>query len=219
MALALVILTLLLGLVPLLLLFFRLSALNRVIVKGIIPMAGLIFFASCYESFASLLLHINPSVWFRVYLLLDFMAIYYFFKTVFLQKFKIIFILFAILYALVWVGLWLIWNPVNSIATDAYLTLIESVFVYTFAVFWFKDLFNKAIVESLWHTPTFYFICGLIFYFSGTIFLFLLSGSMLKHSEVSFEKYWLVNVVISFILRLLLSIGIWKSQKLNQHFG
>lgn len=200
------------GLMPLLLIIIR-NKKQGIFIKSIFPVAVLMFVSTFYEFIATHIFHIDSSIWFRIYLLLDFACIYYFFKKCFPFKFKRIFAVFALSYSILWLCLWFVWTSQSTMKTDSYLTLTESVFVYTFVVLWFRDLFDKAVIESLWETPEFYFICGLVFYFSSTTFLFLLGDNMLQATGISFETYWLVNVVGTLILRLLLTIGIWKSQR------
>lgn len=213
MALALLLITFFLGLVPFFLIIIKPFKINKDVIKDFLPFIYLLFIATCYEFIASHMLKIRTAIYFRSYLLLEFLAIYYFFTHIFKSKFRKIFNLYLIIYIVLWMLLWLVWNPKSSVRTDTYLILVESLFVYTFAILWFKELFNKAIIESLWRLPYFYFIGGLMFYFSGTIFLFLLIGHIIDHKDISFESYWLVNVGVSFVWRILLIIGIWKARQ------
>jgi hypothetical protein len=95
---------------------------------------------------------------------------------------------------------------------DSYLQVIESVFVITAVMLWMKYAFINLQEDSLLKFPHFYFISGLLFYFSGTLFLYLL-GSLIFHNEIEyFLDYWMLNLFFNIFLKILLLIGIWKAQ-------
>ncbi|HEX8576205.1 MAG TPA: hypothetical protein VF677_07925, partial [Flavobacterium sp.] len=72
--------------------------------------------------------------------------------------------------------------------------------------------FEKMDVHNLWQSDTFYFIAGLIIYYASTIFLFL-SSIFIYNSNLYFYDFWLVNIIATLILRVLLSIGVWKMKR------
>ncbi|ODS83778.1 MAG: hypothetical protein BGO42_10865 [Flavobacterium sp. 40-81] len=177
------------------------------------PYVWLILISSVYELICTLIFKLNSDVWFRTYLLLEFMALFYFFFNVFKNRYRFLFYFFGAVFLLTFIGLLYVWNDWNNLKTDSYLSLIEAIFVYTFVILWFKDVFLNLTEQYLWNFPLFYFISGFIFYFSGTLFLFLMGDLIYESPEVIFEDFWVFNIILNIIKNIFLMIGIWKEQK------
>jgi len=141
------------------------------------------------------------------------MALFYFFFNVFKNRYRFLFYFFGAVFLLTFIGLLYVWNDWNNLKTDSYLSLIEAIFVYTFVILWFKDVFLNLTEQYLWNFPLFYFISGFIFYFSGTLFLFLMGDLIYESPEVIFEDFWVFNIILNIIKNIFLMIGIWKEQK------
>ncbi|WP_413512849.1 hypothetical protein [Myroides odoratus] len=84
-----------------------------------------------------------------------------------------------------------------------------TLFVISCSFLWVKQVFDQKLIMRLYQESTFFIVMGLFFYYSTTISLFVLSNYLYK-SELFFYDYWLVNIIASLILRILLSIGVWK---------
>ncbi|UUC43956.1 hypothetical protein [Flavobacterium cerinum] len=179
----------------------------------IAPYIWLTFIASAYELIGTLILKLNSDIWFRSYLLLEFGVLFYFFYKVFKKRYRPLFYFFGAVFLLTFIGLLFVWNDWSNLKTDSYLSLIEAIFVYTFVILWFKDVFHNLSEQYLWNFPLFYFISGFIFYFSGTLFLFLMGDLIDENPELNFEDFWVFNLILIIIKNIFLMVGIWRKQK------
>lgn len=174
------------------------------------PFLWLVLVSSFYELIGTDILLINTAIWFRLYLLFEFLTLLFFFYQLLAGKYKLYFLLFSLVYLIVFLFLLFNWNAQESLKTDSYLSVLEIVFVFCSSIIWFKKVFTDLTETSFLKSSNFYFISGLIIYFSGTLFLFLIGDLLLKASNLSFEAYWNLNIVFNIILRLFLIIGVWK---------
>lgn len=211
MSLGFVILTNIIGFFPLFLYLVKKRKLLKEI-DFVVPLLWLVAIASFYELVVTLLFRISTKYWFRLYLLLEFCVLFYFFYKLFSGRYKYLFRVFGIGYLLTFLGLLFVWDVWSNLSTDSYLSTFESIFVFTFSFLWFRDLFTNLQLKSLWQSPTFYIISGLILYFTGTLFLFLLSDVIYSNKAIKFEDYWMLNVLFCFVFRLFLIISVWKGQ-------
>lgn len=179
----------------------------------IAPFVWLTFIASAYELIVTLIFKVNTDIWFRTYLLLEFYVLFYFFVKVFKNRYRPLFYFFGTVFLLTFIGLLFVWNDWSHLLTDSYLSLIEAIFVYTFVILWFKDVFHNLSEQYLWNFPLFYFISGFIFYFSGTLFLFLMGDLIDENPELIFEDFWVFNIILNIIKNIFLMVGIWRKQK------
>ncbi len=90
---------------------------------------------------------------------------------------------------------------------EAYFLVPILLFVFISSFIWFKDLFNNEMT-SLLIIPSFYFISGLIIYFSGGFFISLLFDQLKIITGLS-ETNWLVFVVMAIIMHIMMVIGVW----------
>lgn len=203
---------LLLGPLPLLLFKIR----QKKMAQETLPMEPylwLVALSSFYEFFGTTLLNLNSEIWFRTFILLEFLCLLYYFFHLLGKKPKLLFLAFFVVFSIGFVWLLFLWNTIDNFAGDSYLSIIVTLFIYTFSFLWFKDLFTNLKLKSLWDCSAFYFISGLLLYFSGTLFLFLMSATLFKYDMASFQKYWNLNIAFSFLIRLLLLLGVWKGQQ------
>ncbi|ESU28700.1 hypothetical protein FLJC2902T_12910 [Flavobacterium limnosediminis JC2902] len=213
MTLGLIILVNVLGFIPLIYLLISKNQINSSL-KVLYPYLILVAFASFYELTGSLVFKVSVKYWFRIYLLLEFIVIYFFFKQVLNGKYGKLFVLFGLMYLILFLGLLFFWNSasISNLTADSYLSTLETIFVYVFSFLWFKDLFEKMTVSSLWNSSYFYFISGMILYFSGTLFLFLLGNLIHVNSHFSFKDFWMLNIIFNIIFRLILIVTVWKGR-------
>lgn len=198
--------TLFLGLIPLVL-YLKNKKLISVETFAVFPFIVLLALSSLYEFVFSYLLEIKPNYWFRFYLLLEFFALVYFYHSILPVRKKAI--LFSVAYLLLY-GYFLVhWNVQVSYQQDSYLSLVEFLMIFLFSIAWFKSLFNSNQLIKLTESSLFYFVTGFFLYFSGTLFLFLMSNLLFKKEAVDSSDFWRLNVVLSFVLRILLIVGIW----------
>lgn len=201
---------LLIGIIPLLILFFYKKALE--FNRAITPFIWLTALATIYEFVGTVLLKINTSYWFQVYSFLEVIILYYFFFRLFQTKYKIAFGVFLILLLITYGFSFFLWSKNSGLITKAINKVPITFFVLTFSFLWFKELFYKMEIQNPWQNANFYFVTGFLLYYSSTFFLFLLASFLFK-SNVYFYDYWLINIAATIILRTSLIIGVWKMKQ------
>ncbi len=181
--------------------------------KSIFPFISLIFIASLYELIGTNFFHFPSKYWFRLYCLLEFLVLLYFFKKILKRTYKVLFNIFLIFFITVFIILAFYWNSINSYTGDSYLSVIETFAVFLFAILWIKELFVKFEKESILEYSIFYFISGLLIYLFGTLILFLLSPILKSKYPELFSSFWVLNVFFNFLLRSILFYVIWRERK------
>lgn len=180
--------------------------------KAILPYVFLTFISSLYEFFGTLTFGWNVSYWFLIYDILDFSCIFYFFYIILQKKHFWIFVAFLVLFAALCSFLYWQYEIKDFIVVNNYFKGFITFFVLLFSVLWFAKLFAEVYIEDLLNNSTFYFITGFVLYYCGTLFLFLLSNYLYHSDSVLFQSYWVVNIVLNFVLRTLLLVGLWKAK-------
>lgn len=180
--------------------------------EAIFPFIVLTFMAALYERIGTELLGLDIAYWFQIYTFLEFLALvcYYWklmrlkMRSLFASLFGLLFILFYML-SLFWIA-----------SDNKFISLMISqvpiiIMVLIFSFKWFKELFEKTEVPDLWSNGNFYFVSGLLIYYSATFVLFMLSSFLIEVSQ-HFYDYWLVNVIATLFLRIMLSLGVWNTR-------
>lgn len=199
-------------------LFLSKRSKNKVETSSIFPFVTLIFLSCIYEFVGTELFSIPSAVFFKVYTFLEVFVLIYYFDKLFgrpgKQEYAIFGALFMVLFAYVLkVCIEQEWDFRVCFITDAYLSAFETMLVYFFSIRWFMEVFKDLPQTSLLRLPHFYFISGLIMYVSGPLFLFLLSGEIIRNNPDELTDYWLINGFFNLVLRFFLIIGIWKITK------
>lgn len=203
-------LTLIIGIIPILLFWKERKKINTE-AYYFLPFIILLAVATIYEYIGTLILKMDVTSWFWIYLLLEFYTLSYFFYKLSINKRLSLFFAFAflVLYLILANSL----KPHNALLLEGYLSTFSFIAFLFFIFIWFRNLFKELTYPNLFDNNLFYFIIGIMFYFAGTIFLFLLSDYLYKNQKESFTALWMLNVLFSFIFRILIIIGIWKSRK------
>lgn len=199
------------GILPILIFSFKKEKLSKEAIL-ILPFIFVVFIASLYEFFGTVVLKLNVEYWFIFYNFLVFFTLLYFFYFLLKEISKFFFIFFIFLFVCLSIYSLFKWNGENFIVISSYYNLLQTIFILTFSIFWIKRIFINLELDSFTKSSTFYFISGLILYYSGTVFLFLLSNLIFKMDKSTFQDYWMLNIILNWVLRTLLIIGIWKGQ-------
>lgn len=176
--------------------------------------------ATCYEFFGTFLLRIDSKYWFQLYPLLSFTIVYFFFykslPSRYYKVMKISFILFFVVYCISFFYI----EPDKLVASSIN-RLYISIFIFTFSVIWFKEIFGKVSksllsgnidILYLWNSDKFYFVAGIFIYYATTFFLFL-SSHLIFGSDMYAYDFWIVNLIATLLLRVFLIISVWKMKK------
>lgn len=177
-----------------------------------LPYIVLVFIASIYEYAGTILLQINVKYWFVLYEFLVCLALFYYYYKLLNKVNKRLFYFFIILFLFISLNNIIVWDGENFNVLASYYNLLQTIFIITFSVQWIKGMFTSLKVESFTESSVFYFVSGLILYYSGTVFLFLMSNLIFKMDKSSFQEYWMLNIILNLALRTLLLIGIWKGR-------
>lgn len=184
--------------------------------KFLVPFIFLTFASVLYEIIATEILSVNSTVWFKVYTFLEFLCLYYFFKCALRNSSRIV-NSFLVGFILAFLSLQVHWISGGSANTDSSLITIEALFVYVGSSIWFKQTFTDMNLKTLWNSPAFFYISGFVLFFSGTLFLFLMSDIAFTPKEIS--RYWVINVILSIVLYISISIGIWIGQQKSPQYS
>jgi hypothetical protein len=198
-----------------LILVFYLFRINRISFRTshYLPFVWLVIFSTFYEFFLYDWFRLGSIVWFRVYGLLEFFTIFYYFYKL-IRGYRIFFMIILILYLILFLLLLFRWKFITPLQSDSYLISVEVILVFVSSTLWFKQLFKDFVYISLFLLSDFYIVSGLILFFSGTLTLELLSSSIFKSITSEFLVYWNLIIVFNIVLRLLILVGIWKQSKL-----
>lgn len=199
----------LLGFIPLLLILKNKSVVSNF--KRIFPYTILVGFAAFYELLFSHILKVNVEIWFKIYSFSEFFFILYIFKGQENKPGKYFFWVFTFIYLSVFIFLTFFSSEIHFLKQDSFFNLITIFFIVSFYVVWIYKNFKLLEVNSLLELPFFYFISGLILYYAGIIVLSLLS-EVIINSELSINEYWLVNISLLILFRILLIVSIWKAR-------
>lgn len=203
--------SIILGFVPILLFFsFKGKFANSNFI-GILPFIWMVGIASFYELIFSYYLKVSVEIWFKIYALLEFILIARLFYGQKNRPSRYFFWIFTFLYLLVFTFFLLKSQEIHFLKKDSFLNLLMTFFIITYATIWFYKNFKLMENKSLLELPFFYFLSGLILYYSGIIVLSLLSESIIK-SPLDIYDYWIVNICFLILFRILLIASIWKGR-------
>ena len=178
-----------------------------------VPLFVLIFFSSMYEIIATVIFNYDSTLWFKFYSILEFFILLYVFHRLFKKKYLKPLLLLSFSYLLT---VFLIFDRdsfFNFLAGEAYLNTFTTVLVVLGCGLWFKNYIRNSKELKLFSNPFLYFLSGLLLYFCGTFFFFLLGEVMYNSFLDGFLKFWYLNLFFNTILRFALIMGIWKELK------
>lgn len=198
------------GLVPFLLLLFTRGWTKN---KLILPFTLVVFIASLYEFVGSIIFRINVEYWFLIYGLISFITIHYYFYNLLNKKFKIFTIISAIVFFIFYISAVLMSSSSDLLIVSSSFKVYQTTIILIFSILWFRKIFHEFEIDNLLDSPAFYFISGLLIYYCGSVVLFLLANDLYATNQNSFKYYWLINIILTFVLRTLLIVGIWKARR------
>jgi hypothetical protein len=206
----LLIFTILYGTLPFI--FYQIIKKNLTGLKEIYPFILTVLIASLYEFLGTIILKISFEKWYLIYKILAFLSLHYFFYYLLNKAYKFVFLLFCGVFGLLVVLTFSLWIDFNFLDLNSYFNIFQTIVVLTFSILWFRKMFRSLEVDNLLKNSNFYFISGLIIYYCGTVYLFLMSSTIYNIDKSNFQYYWLLNIILNLVLRSLLIIGIWKAR-------
>ena len=200
--------TLIIGVFPIII--YSLNYKRNTSINYFLPFIFVTALASIYEYLGTYILKINTSFWFLIYLLIEFLSVYYFFyKTLKQNRLKLLYF-FLILFTCLFIFSLLYWSKSNSLITQGINSVFITVFVFVSTFLWFKDVFGDLEIPVLWRNPKFQFIAGFLLYYSSTLFLYISSNFIFENKNLIFSDYWFLNILATFIFRMILILATWN---------
>lgn len=201
--------TILYGLLPFLLIVFDKRVRN---IESFYPFIFVVFIASLYEFIFSMIVKVNVENWFFVYGILAFIGIHYFFYNLLHKKFKSFFIVSIFIFVAFSILAFIYRISFDYLTISAFFKVNQTIIILIFSILWFRRMFEELETDDLLKNSNFYFISGLIIYYCGSVFLYLLANYIYASDKSNFQYYWLLNIILNLILRTLIIIGIWKAR-------
>jgi hypothetical protein len=203
-------LTFLAGLVPAAL-FYGLKPVSCSELNYIRPFIWLTALGSIYEPVATLWLEIPSQPWFRLYNILEFLCLYYFFSKMLGAEYNQVLRTFLTLFLTGALVLYFALD-ISQLTLEAYYAPFIFVFVTACSVMWLRKVFIAADI-SLLNSPPFFFVCGFFFYYTNTFLFYLLSDIVIMDYNFDYKAYWVINILATLILKIIISLGVWKGRQ------
>ncbi|SEJ33166.1 hypothetical protein SAMN04488018_12523 [Myroides marinus] len=177
--------------------------------KAYLGIVLLFLIASLYEAIVSLILKVNVIVWFQVYSLLEFIALFYLFINLSNYRPKIYFYVFLGIFIIVYLLSFRFLTNEFFLVSKTINKAFIMIFVIVSSFVLIRENFTQKTRVKLLNRPDFYIVIGLFVYYTITIPLFIFCSYRVQ-DRLYFLDYWLINILASLALRIVISIGIWK---------
>lgn len=186
---------------------------NKNYIKFLLPFVVVIFVGGLYEVIGSEILRIDSKVWFRVYALLEFYSLLYFYYK--LIKRKKIFTFFGILFILMFLHQLYEWFYYPAIGFNfIVLQIISTALVLTSSVIWFISAFNKLEEDDFHKNPVFYIIAAFLLYHCSTFIVFVVTDYLVQN-KMKVMQFYMIVYYANLVLRGTLTIVFWKASTNN----
>lgn len=156
--------------------------------------------------------HTNNLVYYNVYTIVEFIFLGFFFQDLFSSRRVKILVLGLIL---VFTG-FAICNLffIEGISNyNSYSLAIESILCIGLSLFYFLEMFKELKIPRLEKSPYFWINTGILFYFSGNLFLFTFSHYLQQKGGSMLADIYIMSPFIGIVYYTLLTIGLWNSRK------
>jgi hypothetical protein len=180
--------------------------------RPVIPFLWLIAFASAYELFGTLHMGWSSAVWFSIYDLLEFCALWYYLNRMLKGHFHKSLYIFVLFFVIAYV--YMNWNAVSGLRGKAVLSSITFPFVFVCSFIWLNGRLQKtgSLVLAT-PLPQWLIVLALLSFYTLTYFLYLLGYSLYESDHTGFFYFWQINVILTLAFRLTLSIAVWKMER------
>ena len=105
-----------------------------------------------------------------------------------------------------------IWTSKFYFEVSSYFNVFQTVVIVILSILWFKKILIDLDSNSLLDSSVYFFISGLLIYYLGTVFVYLIGSYIYFENKALFQYYWLLNIFLNLVLRTFLIIGIWKAR-------
>ena len=125
------------------------------------------------------------------------------------QKFYKNLYFLAIIYVMVYLFVALIIEGIDKF--DGIAMTIEALIMLILCLTFFYNVYANEITHSLEGFPSFWIVIGILIYFSGALYSFMLGADMLAGSNDKFYNSWILHNMSGIIKNILFAIGLWKA--------
>lgn len=84
-----------------------------------------------------------------------------------------------------------------------------SLLIISICLVFFYKIYSEEKITSLEKSGSFWVAVGLLFYFSGAMYSFLLSADILKGSPDNFYNSWILHNISNTLKNILITVGLW----------
>lgn len=153
------------------------------------------------------LLGIHNLVVGNTYMLIQFTILLYMLSLQFERKrsYTIIYVSLVILYAF---GLILSRNDMDIISP---LNAVASLALIIVSILFFYKLINELRVENIHRQPIVWIAFATLFYYSGTLFIFLTFSYLIKTD--SLKSIWMLQLLLNITKNILFAVALWQSYR------
>ena len=105
-----------------------------------------------------------------------------------------------------------VWSDKFYFDISSYFNVFQTITILVLSILWFRKILIDLEFESLLDNPIYFFVSGLLVYYLGTVFVYLIGSYIYFENKELFQYYWLLNIILNLVLRTLLIVGIWKAR-------
>lgn len=99
---------------------------------------------------------------------------------------------------------------------NTYARSLEGVLVIALSLLGYYKLLAELPTKRLDQSPIFWINTGLLLYFAGNLFFFVLGNALLKEPNQSFSLMaWGLSTLLMVLMHLFISVGLWFSPQLR----
>lgn len=90
---------------------------------------------------------------------------------------------------------------------------VESILLCLFALSWFYKVYKEQQVVFLEREFMFWFVIGILIYFTGNILLWVYGEAVAQQSKQVFAEIWKIHALLNSLLHLFYALALWIPQR------
>lgn len=128
------------------------------------------------------------------------MLSYFFFLIIQNRKIKLLILLFAIIYLILFGFL----ASTSDEHFNSILSAVGSVFLLTLCLVYFIHSMRLTAAPVSFFSPVFLIVVGLLIYMASTLFLYIIASQL---TEKEMDQYWSINHVVNILVNIIVSLA------------
>lgn len=182
--------------------------------KQFLPVYGLLFLSLTIEMVNVILAfkNINTTLVFNMFSIAEFVLIWSFYKS-FINQINKTIINSVVLYmflAIAFIDLFFVngFKRLNNITVS-----VESITLIIYSLISFYLIMNRMLFDKILEEPFFWINIAVLFYFSGSLFLFLFGNYLINQGNKAYMEMYKIHTFVNAVWYFFISIGFWKVKK------